>query len=336
MIDFATIKKWEIPEGIVKQVTDASGRVLWCAVKMVKLTLTSQWDGMDGDSARIIVRSAEPFAPDPSNPSNKVTSWTVQVSDQPNRTIEVPVGSTIECTISRDKGNADSYIGLNGINMVTGEGSYTYTLIGDASIAIKELYSQGDYGVINITGEVTHISFTMNGETYQAIEGMSWKAWFASSYNTTGETKGTITDANGNEVSMDSVIVGGTAYEVGFDDGTRQIAFARKSGSSAATNTNKNYGKVVIDGVTYYTGQENAIKVPVGTSVKVTVMDGGSRNLCYISHIKNGSQVYYVDNKYLINYEFNIEGDTTFTFYIGKYNESDKTKEYGQITITET
>ena len=44
-IDFATIKGWEIPEGIVKQVTDASGRVLWCAVKMVKLTLTSQWDG---------------------------------------------------------------------------------------------------------------------------------------------------------------------------------------------------------------------------------------------------------------------------------------------------
>lgn len=149
-IDFATIKSLEIPEGKVKQITDANGIVLWNAVKNAKVTITSQWDGFDGDSASITVKSPTPFAPDPSNPNNKVTSWTVFVYDQPNRTIEVPVGSTIECTISRDKGNAESYISLNGTNMVTGEGTYIYTVTGDVTIAIKELYTQGDYGVITI------------------------------------------------------------------------------------------------------------------------------------------------------------------------------------------
>ena len=33
MIDFSTVKSWTIPEGTVKQVTDASGRVLWLGVR---------------------------------------------------------------------------------------------------------------------------------------------------------------------------------------------------------------------------------------------------------------------------------------------------------------
>ena len=146
----STLQGLTIPEGIVKQITDALGNVLWSAVKNAKVTITSQWDGFDGDSASITVKSNLPFAPDPTNPSNKVTSWTVFVYDQPNCTIEVPVGSTIECTISRDKGNADSYISVNGTNMVTGEGSYTYTVAGDVTISIIEEYSQGDYGIITI------------------------------------------------------------------------------------------------------------------------------------------------------------------------------------------
>lgn len=69
----------------------------------------------------------------------------------------------------------------------------------------------------------TTIKFTMNGETYEADRGMTWAEWFASDYNTTGETEGDIKDADGNAVSLDAVIVGGTAYEVGFDDGMRTV-----------------------------------------------------------------------------------------------------------------
>lgn len=222
MMDFSKVTGLTIPEGVVTQITDASGRVLWCAVKMAKLTVTSFWDGMDGDTARITVNSPSPFAPNPDEPNNKVTSWTAYVYDlyeQPNRTIKIPIGSTIECYITRDKGNADSYIKLNDINVATGEGTYVYTVTGDATIDVSEDYVQGDFGVISIVGAVTYISFTINGETYQAIEGMSWSAWFESDYNTTGKTKGdveNIKDANGNEVSLDAVIVDGTVYEVGF------------------------------------------------------------------------------------------------------------------------
>ena len=33
MFDFSKVKSWTIPEGVVKQVTDASGRVLWLGVR---------------------------------------------------------------------------------------------------------------------------------------------------------------------------------------------------------------------------------------------------------------------------------------------------------------
>lgn len=150
-INFVTLKGLEIPEGIVTQITDASGIVLWNAVKKVKVTITSTFNGMDGDTARITVNSSSPFAPDPTNPNNKVTSWTVQVSDMPDCTIEIPVGSTIECYVTRNKGNADSFIKLNGSKVVTGEGTYIYTVTKDVTVDVSDKYIQGEYGTITIT-----------------------------------------------------------------------------------------------------------------------------------------------------------------------------------------
>ncbi len=151
-MNFATLKGLEIPEGVVTKITDASGNVLWNAVKMVKVTIKTVFYGMNGDTANITVNSPSPFAPDPLNPSNKVTSWTVSVADEPNCTIEIPEGSTIECTVSRDKGNADSFIKLNGTKVMT-EGTYLYTVTGDVTITIADDYSQGDYGMITIDEE---------------------------------------------------------------------------------------------------------------------------------------------------------------------------------------
>ena len=148
-IDFATVKGLEIPEGKVVQITDADGVVLWDA--NVKVTITSSFFGMDGDTASITVNSSVPFSPDPTNPSYKTKTWTVSVADEPNCTIKIPVGSTIECTVSREKGNADSYISLNGTRVVTGVGTYLYTVTGEVTITIADKYSQGDYGMITIT-----------------------------------------------------------------------------------------------------------------------------------------------------------------------------------------
>ena len=147
-IDFATVKRWEIPEGVVKQV-ECNGIVLWELLNTAIVTITSKWAGMDGDTASITINSPTLFKPTPSSPPTP--SWATAVNCEPNYIMEVPIGSTITCTVSRDKGNAESFIKLNGTNVVTGEGSYIYTVKGNVTIHIEDKYSQGDYGMITIT-----------------------------------------------------------------------------------------------------------------------------------------------------------------------------------------
>lgn len=318
----STLKGLEIPEGKVTKIVDASGRILWTAVRMANLTITSFCDGMDGDSARITITAPSPFAPNPNEPNNKVTSWTAYVYDlfeQQNRSIKIPVGSTIECYITRDKGNADSYIKLNDVNVATGEGTYVYTVTGDATIDVSEEYIQGDFGVISITGAVTYISFSINGETYQAIEGMTWNGWFASDYNTTGKTKGdveNIKDANGNEVSLDAVIVGGTAYEVGFGSPMATVRLM------SDTFVDYNYVSAYIeyktpngDYVSLYTAGE--YELPIGTVMLFNLKYGGKdRVSMYIT--LNDESVASGDTD--AHYEYTLTGNITIDFYNGYYN----------------
>lgn len=139
MIDFSTLKGLTIPEGVVTQIADASGVVLWSAKRSAKVTITSVCNGIMGDTSHI-----------------KIVSDTVifeaYAYDMPNCTIEVPIGSTIECTVSRNKGNADSSISLNGTKVMT-EGTYVYTVTGNVAVDVSDRYSMGEYGVITITEE---------------------------------------------------------------------------------------------------------------------------------------------------------------------------------------
>lgn len=151
MIDFSKLKGLTIPEGAVKQITDESGRVLWKAVKMVSILITSLWNGIDGDMASITVRSAEPFAPDPSKPNTKTDTWTVYVYDQPNCTIEIPEGSTIECMVDDSKASNRCYVKVNGVEVLSDPGTYVYTVTCDVSIHLEDKYAQGEYGMVTIT-----------------------------------------------------------------------------------------------------------------------------------------------------------------------------------------
>lgn len=47
-MNFATLQGLTIPEGVVTQITDASGRVIWSAVKKVTITLDFTNAGMSG------------------------------------------------------------------------------------------------------------------------------------------------------------------------------------------------------------------------------------------------------------------------------------------------
>lgn len=139
MIDFSTLQGLTIPEGVVTQIADANGAVLWSAKRNAIVTITSECNGIMGDTAHIkIVSETETFE--------------AYAYDMPNCTIEVPIGSTIECTVSRNKGNADSSISLNGTKVLT-EGTYIYTVTGNVAVDVSDRYSMGEYGVITITEE---------------------------------------------------------------------------------------------------------------------------------------------------------------------------------------
>lgn len=152
MIDFSTLKGITIPEGAVKQIADASGRVLWSATKIAKVTITSVCNGINGDTASITVTSPEAFAPDPANPNNTTTTWTVYAYNMPDCTIEIPAGSTIACVV-RDTKTAENrcYVELNGTKVLNGAGTYTYTVTKDASVHVEDKYTMGEYGMITIT-----------------------------------------------------------------------------------------------------------------------------------------------------------------------------------------
>ena len=150
MIDFSTLKGLTIPEGAVTKITDASGRVLWAAVSKAKITVTSQCLGINGDKSSITVKSAEPF-PDPSNPSQTITTWTAVCYEEPNCTIELPVGSTIECTVDDTKQDERCYVTVNGTEVLGKPGTYIYAVTRDATVHVTDKYEMGEYGMIIIT-----------------------------------------------------------------------------------------------------------------------------------------------------------------------------------------
>lgn len=138
-MDFSTVKGITIPEGNVTQIADANGVVLWSAKRNAIVTITSECNGIEGDTAHIKIVS-------------ETVNFEAYAYDMPDCTLEVPIGSTIECTVVRNKGNADSSISLNGTKVLT-EGTYIYTVKGNVAVHVSDRYQMGEYGIITITEE---------------------------------------------------------------------------------------------------------------------------------------------------------------------------------------
>lgn len=152
MIDFSSVKGITIPEGTVTKITDASGAVLWSANNTAKVTISSLCQGIDGDTSWLRITSPEPFNPFPDNPNwGTTTSWFVFVWEEPNKTIELPIGATIECIVDDSKASNRCYVMLNGVEVLSEPGTYVYTVKGDVTIRMEDEYSMGEYGWITIT-----------------------------------------------------------------------------------------------------------------------------------------------------------------------------------------
>jgi hypothetical protein len=185
---------------------------------------------------------------------------------------------------------------------------------------------EDDYGnvtkITDASGRVlwsATIKFTINGDTYIADRGMTWAEWFASDYNTTGETEGTIKDANGNDVSMDAVIVDGTAYEVGFAKPMVTITITGTGHSSRCY--------VSCDGITYYSAA--TFTVPVGSKITCRVKSNDSNKGEGASISLNGTEIQCSNDE---RYTHTIASDTAIRL---RYNTNAGTY-YSDILITES
>ena len=148
---------------------------------------------------------------------------------------------------------------------------------------------------------------------------------------------GTVYEVGGGKTLIDGVaysidkgktLVGGTAYEVGFAKPVT-VSFAGSGGNSS-------YARATIDGVTYYTGQEEAIEIPAGTTISLYFRDNTGNGKGSISHKKNGTSVYYSGSSSSASYNFDIEGNATITFKVGEsYDDNNKLKKYGRVDETE-
>lgn len=138
MIDFSTLKGLTIPEGEVVEITNENGEVIWSAARSAVVTITSECNGINGDTAYI-----------------KIVSDTVLFEayayDMPDCTIEVPIGATIECTVDDTKASNRCYVNVNGVEVLSDPGTYVYTVTRNVTVDVADEYNMGEYGTITIT-----------------------------------------------------------------------------------------------------------------------------------------------------------------------------------------
>jgi len=90
-------------------------------------------------------------------------------------------GQEIDDRLDAVSGKQDALVSGTNIKTVNGN-----SLLGSGNIAI-EVDSITNAEIEALFVEVTLISFTIDGTTYQAEEGMTWTEWVNSTYNTDGD-----------------------------------------------------------------------------------------------------------------------------------------------------
>lgn len=151
-IDFATLKGLTIPEGVVTQIADAAGNVLWSADNgMRKITITRNYAG--SNSGRIYIGG---YTDDRyMDGGSCVVDGTYGDWTSPT-TIEVPVGAQIILETEYEDSYTEFFI--NGVSVYNERTDYAwydqYTVSENATVAMtREWIGQDKKYVITITEE---------------------------------------------------------------------------------------------------------------------------------------------------------------------------------------
>ena len=213
-MNFATLKGLTIPEGAVTQITDASGRVLWSAAEPCTVTIAAFGISPNGNAN--VTLNGQTYS------AKGISITPNQNNPTPIAEITVPSGTVMSCSACTSVGNNKGTIVLNGTNVAEAASAGVpatcdYVVNGNIKVELNDAHVvAANVSVSRVLITEEPITFTINGTEYSAYPSMTWNDWNVSDFNTTGQKVASVTDASGNEVSLDAVIVGGTAYEVGF------------------------------------------------------------------------------------------------------------------------
>lgn len=101
-----------------------------------------------GKSAAITITSEVPFAPIPSVPDFKVTTYSFDANGVEPITLNLPVGAVIACSVDYYQ-SSDAGVYLNGSKVANK--NYIYTITRNASISLQaKVYNSNSYGIIKI------------------------------------------------------------------------------------------------------------------------------------------------------------------------------------------
>lgn len=198
MIDFSTLQGLTIPEGVVTQIADAQGNVLWSAVKpMCTVTMKQALIGMlqNIDGKIYVTLDGQTYKPTSGvSLSNNFATATVQS------------GTVMHCVADSSSAMmGNSTIRVNGDIVETAASAlveYDYKVKGDIlaifimhcgspmianlNINITEIPEGCIAFVMSITSKSNASAAAAEYKVYIAERGMTWAEWINSAYNTDG------------------------------------------------------------------------------------------------------------------------------------------------------
>lgn len=188
-IDFSKVTGWSTEKGVVKQVTNSAGRVIWSAKtvepELVTVSFTSDIALPYDDCADIYI----------STPDNNYINFTETLSTE----VEVPTGSRLNIKVyhsSCSRSSSSIYINVNDIGVqsisssqdIYSDSSHSLTINGPMTITLDgNIYTCSDCrnqyysGTMYITDDtIMHFVIESTGN-WISCQGLTWGEWIKTS-----------------------------------------------------------------------------------------------------------------------------------------------------------
>ena len=298
----------------VKQIADASGRVIWSSgPSMATVTITGRIprDQQYDNYVSVTINGNTYQIDDASMSSGSNSKFTIE-------TLEVPIGTVIELSATEKTINGLYGKSYNGgkifindkqIGVAGGTKTHSYTVNSSVEIYLDEYtYGLGNGGDIYVIE--TPINFNMNGVTYSTLPSMTWKDWNYSTYNTSGQVVRTIKNSSGDDISINDIIIQGEKYTCTLNPHKQCTVTLRCTGMSSNATSRITYNE------TTYGGNVATVKMNGGDLITLNVTEG-EKIYCEVNSPSQKGNVIYISDIAISNdnYTYVISNNTSIDLY---------------------